>query len=149
MEEYENVRSLLHEGLGFLDRQGLGLAVEFLEETALVSRMACADGLLDLEKQDIAVAVDIPAHYALQVAAGFSLEPELLARPAPVVHKAGFESLLERFVIEPGEHQNAAGRVVPAGSFLHDRRDESVGSKFEIEFHSCRLTHCRIIRNTA
>lgn len=136
-------------GFRLADRKGSGSAVEFLEEATAVTGVTGADGLLDFEQEHIPVAIHKPAHDPLEVAAGFALQPELLAGPAPVVHEPGFECLLQGFVIEPGEHQNTPGGVIAAGRFLHDGGNESVGCKFEIEFHSCRLAFCQIIRNNA
>ena len=141
--------SLPHKRLALLDRQRSGLAVELLEEAALVTRVAGTNGLFDLEKEDIAVAIHIPPDDTLEVAAGFALEPEFLAGAAPVVHEAGFEGFLQGLPIQPREHEHAAVGDVSARRFLQDGGDEPVRSKFEIEFHSCRLTLCRIIRNLA
>jgi hypothetical protein len=33
------------------------------------------------------------------------------------------------------------------GGLLHDCRNETIGGKFEIEFHCCRIADCRVIGN--
>jgi hypothetical protein len=40
--------------------------------------------------------------------------------------------------------RNAAAR-----SLLHDYRDKTFRGEFEIEFHCCRISDCRIIGNVA
>lgn len=67
------------EGLVFGDIQRVCLAIKFLEEAAVVSGVARATGLLDLEKEDVAIAVGKPAFDPLRVATGFTFEPELLS----------------------------------------------------------------------
>jgi len=134
------------ENLFFGDRQRQSLPVHLLEETALVTGVASPSGLLDLEKKHVFVAIDIPAFDFLSVAAGFSLEPELVARTAPIVHEAGFDGFLESFTVHPGEHEDATVRGIAPGGFLHDGGDETVGCEFEIEFHCCRMSASRIIR---
>lgn len=63
----------------FDDCQGVGLSIKFLEEAAVVSGVACSPGLLDLEEEDVAIAVGEPAFDLLGVAARFALEPELFS----------------------------------------------------------------------
>ena len=67
------------ERLAFADSHSIRLAVEFLKETAVVSGVAGAAGLLDLEEENVAVAVRKPALDLLRVAAGFALEPQLFS----------------------------------------------------------------------
>lgn len=67
------------ERLAFADSYSIRLAVEFLKETAVVSGVAGAAGLLDLEEENVAVAVRKPALDLLRVAAGFALEPQLFS----------------------------------------------------------------------
>lgn len=57
------------------DGQGLGRAIHFLEEAAFVARVAGTSFLLDLEEEDIFVAVDEPANDTLGVAAGLAFKP--------------------------------------------------------------------------
>ena len=75
----------------FPDGKRPGIPVEFLEEATLVTRVAGPSGLLDFKEQDVPVTIDVPAPDLLRIPAGFSLEPKLVARPAPVVHEPGFE----------------------------------------------------------
>lgn len=140
------VHVVLVEGLGFADRKGPGLSVEFLEKTAAVAGVAGAPILFDLEEKHVAIAIDEPSHDALGVAAAFAFEPKLVARAAPVVHEAGFERFFQSFAIHPGKHENTPRRGVFIGSLLDDRRDEMVGCKFEVEFHGCRMSAIAIIR---
>jgi hypothetical protein len=63
----------------FDDWQDVGLSIKFLEEAAVVSGVACSPGLLDLEEEDVAIAVGEPAFDLLGVAARFALEPELFS----------------------------------------------------------------------
>lgn len=65
------------ERFAFVDSQSIRLAVKFLKETAVVSGVAGAAGLLDLEEENVAVAVRKPAFDLLRVAAGFAFEPQL------------------------------------------------------------------------
>jgi hypothetical protein len=87
-----------------VDRKRSSLLVEFLEEATHISGVASAPSLLDLEEKHVPVTICEPATDFLFVAAGFSLEPEFLSRAAPIVHKAGFQGLLEGFAIHPREH---------------------------------------------
>jgi hypothetical protein len=111
--------------------------------------VAGAADLLDLEKEHVTVTVCEPANHFLLVAAGFTFEPELLSRAAPIVHKAGLQGFLEGLVIHPGKHQHATVRNAAARSLLHDYRDKTFRGEFEIEFHCCRISDCRIIGNVA
>ncbi len=123
--------------LGYVER--FGVAIVFLIEAALVTSVAGAADLFDLEKEHILIAVGIPAFDFLGVAAGFAFEPELLTGAAPVVHEAGLEGFLEGFAIHPREHEDPAARGVSFRGFLGDDGDESVGGKFEVEFHCCKV----------
>jgi len=118
-----------------LDGQGLGGEIHFLEEAAFVARVAGTSFLLDLEEEDILVAVHEPADNALGVTAGLAFEPELAARAAPVSHESLLESHGEGFAVHPGEHEHAAGGALGAGGFLDDHGNQPVGGKFEVEFH--------------
>ena len=74
------IRTLLRiEELLFADFERCAVAVEFLEEAALVAGMAGAAGLLDFEEQRIGVAIGGPANDLLRVAAGLAFEPVLFA----------------------------------------------------------------------
>ena len=135
------------EGFWLLNGEGGAGHVVLLEEAALIAGVACAAGLLDLEEQDVLVAVGVPAFDFLGVSAGFALEPEFFAGAAPVVHEAGGEGFFQRFAVHPGEHEDAATGDVTRGGFLDDGGDEAVGGKFEVEFHSCRIKVSRVIGN--
>ena len=106
-----------------------------MEEAAFVACVAGTGFLLDLEEENILVAVHEPADDALGVAAGLTFEPELAARAAPVGHEALLEGHGEGFAVHPGEHEHAAGRALGAGGFLDDYGNQPVGGEFEIEFH--------------
>jgi hypothetical protein len=121
--------------LWLLNRQGPGVVVQFLKETTLVARVTGSGGLLDLEEEDVSVAVDEPSKNALGVPAGLTFEPESGARAAPVGHQAGAEGIFEGLAVHPCEHENAAGRPRGGGGFLDDDGNEPVLVKFEIKFH--------------
>ena len=143
------VDRLVVEGFALRDRQRARLTVEFLEEATPVAGVAGPAGLPDLKEEDIAVAIDKPAHDLLGVAAGFAFEPEFFPGPAPVVHETGFEGFLQGFAVHPGKHQDASAGGAGIRSLLDDGGDEIVGSEFEVEFHSCRSADSGIIRNLA
>jgi predicted regulator of Ras-like GTPase activity (Roadblock/LC7/MglB family) len=130
------------EGLLFEDLECIGLAVELLEEAAVVSGVAGAAGLLDFEEEHVTVAVGEPAFDLLGMAAGFAFAPELPSRSAPIVHQAGLEGFLERFAVHPCEHQDPPGGHATLRGLLNDGRDETIGGKFEIKFHCCRIADC-------
>lgn len=100
--------------------------------------MASSTDLFDFKEKDVLVAVGVPAFDFLGVTACFALEPELLTGAAPVVHEAGFEGFFEGFAVHPREHQDASTGAVAFGGFLGDDGDQSVGGKFEVEFHCCK-----------
>lgn len=126
------------ENFFFRHREGVGVVIVLLIKATPVSGVTGATDLLDFEEQDVLIAVSVPAFDFLRVAAGFALEPELLTRAAPVVHEAGFEGLFEGFAVHPREHENASTGAFAFGSFLGDDGDQSVGGKFEVEFHCCK-----------
>ena len=117
------------------DGQELGGAIHFLEEAAFVAGVAGAGFLFYFEEEDILVAVDEPADYALGVAAGLAFEPEFAAGAAPVGHESLLKRHGEGFAVHPGEHEHAAGGALGAGGFLDDHGNQPVGGEFEIEFH--------------
>src|SRR3954453_6316528 len=91
------------------------------EEAGVVPRVARAGALLlDLEEQHVAVAVVVRLADPLALAGGLALDPDLLARPAPVRHAAGVERLAQRGCVHPRHHQHLAG-----AELLRDRRDEA------------------------
>ena len=63
------------------------------------------------------------------------------------MHETGLQRFFERFTIHPGEHENPTDRDLTGSGLLDDCRDKTIGGKFEIEFHCCRIADCRIIGN--
>ena len=89
--------------------------------------MARRAGLFHLDQQRVAVAIEGEVLDHLDMAAGFALHPEFLARAAPEMRPAGGDGGFERGAVHPGHHQHAAG-----GLFLDDGRDEAVHVKFQL-----------------
>ena len=87
--------------------------------------MARHAGLLDLDEQHIAVAIERDVLDGLRVAAFLALHPEFLARTAPEMRLAGGDGFFQRRAVHPREHQHAPGLV-----FLHDGGNQTVGVKF-------------------
>lgn len=96
--------------------------------------------LLDLDQDDVLVAVGADRLDVLHVSAAFALEPEFVTASAEEVGFAGFDRLGERVLVHPGHHQYLAGLVI-----LDDGGDQAVGivlEVFEGGVHwerSCRL----------
>ena len=63
------------------------------------------------------------------------------------MHETGLQRFFERFAIHPGKHENPTDRNLTVRGLLDDCRDKTIGGKFEIEFHCCRIADCRIIGN--
>ena len=76
---------------------------------------------LDPEQQRVLVAIDEDVADPLALARGLALAPQAIARPAPVMGKAGGEGLLECCLVHPGGHKALAGRGVD-----DEDRDEPV-----------------------
>ena len=62
--------------------------------------------LFNRQQQHIGIAVVAQATQFLDVAAGGSLMPQLLAGTAPVVHVATIQGALQGLAIHPGHHQH-------------------------------------------
>lgn len=111
---------------GFRGFDGGPLLPHRPEEARLISLVAGGAGLLDLNEQGVAIAVEGHVHHALHMAAGFALHPVLLTGAAPEVGETRFYRALKRRPIHPGHHEDAAGRP-----FLNDGRDEAVGIELQ------------------
>jgi hypothetical protein len=98
-----------------------------VEAGAVSSVAGGAADLLDLQQEGIAVAIQVNFFNDLQMARGFTLEPEPLAGARP---KAGFTRLLglgPAFRVHVGNHQDFARLPI-----LDDGRDQSLPS-FKID----------------
>ena len=108
------------------DFEEVTVAIDLLEKAGLVAGMAGAAGLFHFKKERVHVTISVEFDYFLRVAAGFSLEPELLARAAPVVHETGVQSGLKRCRVHPCHHEDT-----PGGRVLNDRGNEAVRGEFQ------------------
>ena len=120
------VHLLGREQLRFGRLESLAFAFDGSEETRLVTLVTRRAGLLDLDQQRIAVAIERDVLHLLRVAAGLALHPELLARAAPEMRLARCDGGFERSAVHPGHHQHATGFL-----FLDDGRDQPVPVKFQ------------------
>ncbi len=114
------------EDAGLLDFEEVTAAIDFLEKTGLVAGVAGAADLFHFKQKRVHVAIGMEFDHFLGVTAGFALEPEFLARAAPVVHEPGVQGGLKRGRIHPGHHEDATG-----GCVLDDRRNEAVRGEFQ------------------
>ena len=76
--------------------------------------------LLNRQQQHIGIAVVAQAAQLLEMAAGGSLVPQLLAGAAPVVHLTAVQRALQGLAIHPGHHQHR-----PIEPVLGHGRDQS------------------------
>ena len=102
------------------------------EKARAITFVARRAGLLDLDEQHVAVAIERDVPDGLRVAALLALHPEFLARAAPEMRLAGGDGLFQRRAVHPRHHQHAAGFL-----FLNDRGDQAGGIKFQfvVETH--------------
>jgi len=104
-----------------IDRHPL-LAVQTLVKTAAPAGMAgdTAD-LLDLQHDDIVVAIEANLADALLVTGFLALVSQLLPRARPVHRGAAGRRRAQRVTVHPGHHQDA-----PVGRVLRDGRHQDV-----------------------
>lgn len=95
------------------------------EKARLIAFVARRAGLLDLDEQHVAVAIERDVLDGLRVTAFLALHPEFLARAAPEMRPAGGDGFFQRRAVHPREHHDALGFV-----FLDDRGNQTVGVKF-------------------
>jgi hypothetical protein len=89
-----------------------GLAVETPEEAAAVALVAGGATVLhDLEDHRVAIAVDQDVLDVLVVARLLALAPQA-ARAAPVGGSAGAQRLAPGLLVDVGDHQDLAGRMI-------------------------------------
>jgi len=84
-------------------------------------------GLIDLDEQHVAVAIERDIPDGLRVAAFLALHPEFPARAAPEMRPAGRDGFFQRRAVHPREHQHAPGLVL-----LHDGGNQTVRVKFQL-----------------
>jgi len=96
------------------------------EKARLITFVARRAGLLDLDEQHVAVAIERDVLDGLRVAALLALHPEFLARAAPEIRLAGGDGFFQRRAVHPREHQHALGFV-----FLHDGGNQTLRVKFQ------------------
>src|SRR5687767_13670201 len=95
----------------------LGRSTECAMEAAVIAGVAGAAALLlHHEQERVAVAVVPGLAEPLAVAGGGSLDPDLLAGPAPVGHLTGLERAAQRVGVHVGDLEDVAAPVL-----LHDR----------------------------
>src|ERR1035437_2312815 len=90
--------------LGGLER----LALDGAEKTGFVTFVARRAGLLNLNEQHVAVAIERDVLDGLRVAAFLALHPEFLARAAPKMRPARGDGAFERRAVHPRHHHHAA-----------------------------------------
>src|SRR5437762_1828334 len=94
-------------------RDGLELALANGAEEAVVSPGVAGDaGLLDLDQERIAVAIDAQINERLNMARRIAFAPRSLARARPVTHAPRTHGLGHRVAIHPGHHQHFARAVL-------------------------------------
>src|SRR3954452_15430729 len=81
-------------------------------EAGALAGVAGGPLLVHLDQQGVAVAVEEDPSDPLAVTRGLSLDPVLLARPAPERGPAGGERTAERLVVHPSDHQHLAAVVL-------------------------------------
>src|SRR5207248_10601581 len=89
-------------------------------EAGPVAGVAGPAGLVDLDHQGVAVAVERHRLDPLVVPGRVALHPVLLAAARPVGAPARGEGAMQRLVVHPAEHQHFAGVVL-----LGNRRDQA------------------------
>jgi hypothetical protein len=96
------------------------------EKARLVTFVARRAGLLNLNEQHIAVAIERDVLDGLRVAAFLALHPVFLAGAAPEMRLARDDGAFERRAVHPRHHHHAAGFL-----FLNDRGNQTVRIKFQ------------------
>jgi len=99
----------------------------FAEEAAVKAFMAGGAGLLDLDEQNILIAIDGDGFDGLDVPAGFAFEPELISAAAEEMGFAGLDGFFEGIAVHPGHHEDLAGIDV-----LNDGGNKPAGIEFEL-----------------
>ncbi len=112
--------------LGFGDFEVLSIIFNRAEKARLITFVARRAGLLDLDEQHVAVAIERDVLDGLCVAAFFAFHPEFLARAAPEMRLAGGNGFFQRRAVHPREHQHAAGFLL-----LNNRGNQSLRIKFQ------------------
>src|SRR5690349_9237389 len=74
--------------------------------TAVAFVTGGAAALVDFEEHRVGIAVDANLLHLLGMTGGFALEPELVARRAPVTRAAGGEGFLPGLPIHVGNHED-------------------------------------------
>ena len=122
-------------GFGFLE--GFAFAFNGAEEAGFITLVTGGAVLLDLDEEDVAIAIEGDVLDGLGIAAFLAFHPEFLAGTAPKVGLAGGDGALKGGAIHPGHHDDAAGFL-----FLHDGRDEALGIefKFVVKTHNGHLS---------
>src|SRR5690606_15429784 len=121
IRSFVDVLRVFQDGLDVHPAWG-AIGIQSLEETAATPGMAGnAAFLLDLEQDDVAVAIKAYFPQELAVSRFLTLAPQTLAGPRPVHGATCLCSLAPRFGVHPGHHQSGAVRRI-----LRDRRDEAV-----------------------
>jgi hypothetical protein len=82
--------------------------------------------LLDLDKQNILIAINRDRFDVLKVAAGLAFEPELIAAAAEEMRFAALDRFFKRLAVHPRHHEN-----LPGGRILNDGGDQAAGIEFE------------------
>src|SRR6266568_2956966 len=88
-------------------------------ETGAVAGVAGAAGLVDLDQDGVAVAVERDRPHELDMTRGLALDPVLPPAAGPVGAAAGRQRAPQRLVVHPAEHQHLAGVEL-----LRDRREQ-------------------------
>ena len=83
--------------------------------------------LVDLQEQDIAVAINPGFDQSLRVSGLLAFFPDLAAGPRPVCDMARRKRLFQGVAVHPGKHEH-----VTTVCALRDNRDQSVITKFNL-----------------
>src|SRR6266568_3869383 len=78
-------------------------------ETGAVAGVAGPAGLVDLDQDGVAVAVQRDGLHELDMTGHLALDPVLLPAARPVGAAAGRQRAVQRLVVHPAEHQHLAG----------------------------------------
>src|SRR5215204_4523100 len=81
------------------------------EKAGFISFVTGRAGLLHLDEQGVAIAIEGDIFDSLRVTAGLAFHPKCLARAAPEMRLAGGDRFFERSTIHPRHHQHPAGRL--------------------------------------
>src|SRR5471030_1525886 len=100
------------------------------EEAVMPAGVAGHAGLLDLDQQRVAVAINAEIDQLLDVARRVALAPGTLARARPVADAAGAHRLDDGVPVHPGHHQDLA-----AAMLLGDGGHESLGVELDLREH--------------